>query len=422
MDIVFKDVKIIDKKSSFHNSIQNILLRNGTIDKIGKVNFRGEKLIEAKGMFISPGWMDMRVNFNDPGHEYKEDLETGCAAAAAGGFTSVATLPNTEPVVQTKSNVEYLKSRCASFLTEVHPLAALTLDTKGEELTEMIDLHHAGAVGFTDGELPIWNTDILLKSLIYLQKINGLLINKPEDRMLTQFGDMNEGPTCTMLGMRGMPSLAEELMIKRDLDILKYTGGKIHFSNISTKGAVSIIRQAKKSGLNVTSDVCIHHLTYDETYVEGFDTNYKSNPPFRTAADRNALIKGVEDGTIDAIVSSHSPQDEENKKLEFDKAAFGLSGLQTFWPQLNALKKEIGVEVLVEKITSAPRRILGIPENAVEEKSVANLTLFSSKQKWEFNETTNLSKSTNSPLFNTELTGKVMAAVNGEKCYFDSQI
>ena len=256
----------------------------------------------------------------------------------------------------------------------------------------MIDLHYAGASAFSDGELPVWNTDILLKSLIYLQKFDGLLINKPEDRMLTQFGDMNEGPTSTVLGMKGMPALAEELMIKRDLDILEYTGGKIHFSNLSSKGAVAIIRLAKKKKLNVSCDVSIHHLIYDETNLGGYDTNYKSNPPFRTDIDRRSLIKGVSDGTIDAIVSAHSPQDEENKKLEFDKAAFGLLGLQTFWPQLNSLKKDIKLEVLLQKITDAPRHILNLPSSPIQEKEIANLTFFSEKEEWPFNNQTNTSK------------------------------
>ena len=422
MDIVFKEVRIIDSKSPFHNTIQNIHVKNGKIDKIGNTNFRSEKIIDCKGMNISNGWFDMRANFNDPGLEHKEDIQSGCEVAAVGGFTGIATLPNTEPVIQTKSHIEYLKSRSTAYLPDIYPMAALTLDAKGDDLTEMIDLHHAGAIAFTDGEMPTLNTDILLKSLIYLQKINGLLINRPEDRMLTQFGDMNEGITSTMLGMKGMPALAEELMIKRDLDVLEYTGGKIHFSNISSKGAVSIIRKAKKKGMNVTCDVSIHHLIYDDSYLMKFNTNFKSNPPFRRVADRNALIKGINDGTIDAIVSSHTPQDEENKKLEFDKAAFGLLGLQTFYSQLNRLTKSIELDTLIEKITTAPRAILNIPTYTIQEKELANLTLFSEKEEWDFNEKSNKSKSTNSPLYNTRLKGKVMAVLNGSKYYIDPSI
>lgn len=422
MDTVFKEVKIIDHKSPFHNSIQNILIKDGIIDKIGKSNFRASKTVDCKGLKVSNGWFDMRANFNDPGLEFKEDIQSGCQTAISGGFTGIATLPNTEPVIQTKSHIEYIKSKSSALLPDVYPIAALTIDTKGEELTEMIDLHHAGAVAFTDGEVPTWNADILLKSLIYLQKFNGLLINKPEDRRLTQFGDMNEGPTSTILGMKGMPALAEELMIKRDLDILKYTGGKIHFSNISSKNAVSIIREAKKKNQSVTCDVSIHHLKYDETSLSGYDTNFKSNPPFRTDADRKALIKGVADGTIDAIVSSHAPQDEENKKLEFDKAAFGLLSLQTFWPQLYSLTKEIGLEKLVEKITDAPRDILNLSKSTIQEKEVANLTFFSEKQEWVFNHHTNKSKSSNSPLFGDRLIGKVMAVVNGTKSHIDPSL
>lgn len=422
MDTVFKEVKILDRKSPFHNSIQNILVKDGLIDKIGKSNFHASKSVNCKGLKVSVGWFDMRSNFNDPGLEFKEDIESGCKAASSGGFTGVAILPNTEPVIQTKSHVEYIKSRSSAFLPDIYPFAALTTDTKGEELTEMIDLHYAGAVAFTDGELPTWNADILLKSLIYLQKFDGLLINKPEDRMLTQFGDMNEGPTSTMLGMKGMPALAEELMIKRDLDILEYTGGKIHFSNISSKGAVSIIRKAKKNNQNITCDVSIHHLIYDETQLHEYDTNFKSNPPFRTDSDKKALIKGVADDTIDVIVSSHSPQDEENKKLEFDRAAFGLTSLQTFYPQLNTLAKEIGLEKLLEKITDAPREVLSLAKSTIQENEVANLTFFSEKEEWLFNDETNKSKSINSPLYNTIQKGKVMAVVNGIKSQIDPSL
>ena len=420
MDLVLKDVRILDSQSPFHDTIQNILIRNGIIDKIGKTNFRGDKIINGTDLSVSCGWFDMRANFNDPGLEYKEDIYTGAATASAGGFTGVAILPNTEPVIQSKGQIEYIKSKSRGLVSEVLPMAAVTLDVQGKDLTEMIDLHHAGAVCFTDGEQPIWNPDVLLKSLLYIQKFNGLLINRPEDRMLTQFGDMNEGLVSTGLGMKGMPALAEELMLKRDLDILKYTGGKIHFSTISSKGAVKIIRKAKKDGLNVTCDVSIHHLIYTENFLEDFDTNFKSNPPFRTESDKKALIRGLADGTIDAIVSSHQPQDEENKKLEFDKAAFGLSGLQTFFPNLLQIAEDIDLSLLLEKITSAPRAVLDLSKVHIDEKQPANLTLFSRNQEWFFDTSTNYSKSTNSPAFQTTLKGKVLGTINREKSYFDS--
>lgn len=419
MEILLKGVNIVDPKSTHHNSIRNVLLKNGKIEKITSKKITSKKEYDAKGLMLSPGWVDMRANFNDPGHEHKEDLASGCEAAMRGGFTGVAVLPNTNPVVQSKSQIEYIKTRTTHCLTDIYPIGAVSHDTKGEEITEMLDMNDAGAIAFSDGEKPIWHSDLLIKSLQYLQKIDGLLINKPEDKLLTAHGDMNEGPTSTMLGLYGMPNLSEVLMIKRDLDLLGYAGGKIHFSNISTKESVSLIKEAKRKGSKVTCDVSVHHLIYEDTQLSGFDTNLKCNPPFRSKSDRKALIKGINDGTIDAIVSSHTPQDEESKKLEFDRAEFGLLGLQTLWPLINSLGAEINSETLVDKIAHGPRRILRLSEMIVSEGSEADLTLFSPSEKWLYDEKSNASKSKNSPLFGRELSGKVKAVFNGEKSYFD---
>lgn len=415
MDVLISEVKILDPQSPHHNKKLNIHIKNGLIESIGKESFKASKTIDGKGCLLSPGWFDMNAQFHDPGHEHKEDISSGCSAAAHGGFTGVAVLPNTNPVVQTKGQIEYVKSKSENLITDLHPISALTLETKGEDLTEMIDLHEAGAVAFSDGDQPIWHTDILLKSLIYLQKFDGLLINKPEDKLLTRFGHMNEGVQSTIMGMRGMPALSEYLMISRDLDILEYTGGKIHLSNISSAESVDLIKKAKKKGLNVSCDVSVHHLKYNESHLENYDTNFKSNPPFRTEKDRKALVKGIIDGTLDAIVTTHNPQDEECKKLEFDKADFGLTGLQTALPILLSLGDELPAENWVTKLTSGPRSILGISETKIEQGARANLTLIDPKENWIFDDQSNKSKSRNSPLFGSELTGKVKAIFNGKK-------
>ncbi|MEP2025023.1 MAG: dihydroorotase [Reichenbachiella sp.] len=415
MNILLREAKILDPQSPHHNKVVNIHIKDGQIVSIDKKEHRADTIIEAKGQFLTPGWFDMKSHFNDPGNEHKEDLASGAATAAKGGFTGVAILPNTTPVVQTKGNVEYVLSKSKSYLTDIYPMAAVTLDTKGEDLTEMLDLHTAGAVAFTDGEKPIWHTDMMLKSLIYLQKIDGLLINQPEDQLLTRFGSMNEGTVSTILGLKGMPTLAEHLMIKRDLDLLKYAGGKIHFSNISSKESVNLIKKAKKKGLHVTCDVSIHHLIHTDDNLIGYDSNYKINPPLRTEKDRKALIKGLQEDVIDVIVTSHTPQDEENKKLEFDLAGFGISGLQSMLPSLLKLEKELEPTVWIEKVTTNPRRILKLDFHSIEEKQVANLTLFDPKAKWTLNDQTNKSKSRNSPFFHQELTGKVTAVFNGNQ-------
>ena len=301
-------------------------------------------------------------------------------------------------------------------------MAAITMDTQGESITEMIDLHEAGAIAFTDGENTSWHTDVLLKALIYVQKFKGLIINRPEDKMLTRFGDMHEGVTSTMLGLKGMPSLAEELAIKRDLDILEYTGGKIHFSCISTSGSVNLIKEAKKKGLQVTCDVNVHHLIFDDTMLTDFDTNYKSNPPFRNKKDQKALINGIKDGIIDAIVSGHQPQDAENKNLEFDQAAFGLIGLQTFIPAFFMIQEQLEMVDVIKLISHNPRKILGLEPVSIVENATANMTLIDPKEEWIFDDKTNKSKSRNSPFFEKSLKGKVKAVFNGKKQYMDQFI
>lgn len=368
---------------------------------------------------VSIGWFDMRANFNDPGNEHKEDLDSGLATASAGGFTGVALVPNTNPCIESKNDVSYLMSRNISGVTQVFPLGAITKGCQGEEFTEILDMHAAGAVAFTDGENPIWNTDILLKTLQYLQKFDGLLINRPEDKYLTAFGTMNEGVVSTYLGLKGMPSLAEEIMIRRDIELLKYAGGRLHFSNISTVNAVDQIVKAKKKGLNISCDVAIHNLLYEDSMLSDYDTNYKVNPPLRSAQDIKALDKAIEKSDIDVIVSSHSPQDEESKKLEFDHADFGMLGLQTFLP--NILKK-VGKGHLANwlpKFTVNPRQILKLPIPKIAEGEKANITIFDPDKEWTYDESYNLSKSTNSPLLGEKLKGAIIGVVNNGRSTFN---
>jgi dihydroorotase len=417
MKILLQSVQICDKNSPHHNSTVNVLIHNGNITYIGSENQDSDKLIDCKGKFLSPGWFDMRANFCDPGYEHKEDIESGSLAAASGGFTEVALLPNTKPVVQSKNDIAYIRSKNHSNLTSLHPMAAVTINAKGEELTEMIDLYEAGAIAFTDGEKPVWHSDILLKTLLYLQKFDGLLINKPEDKFLTLFGVMNESINSTMLGMKGMPKLAEELMIMRDLRILEYTGGRIHFSNISTKEGVALIREAKSQGLSVTCDIAAHQIAFDDNSLHGFDTNFKVNPPLREQSDIVALKAGLEDGTIDAVVSSHSPQDEESKKLEFDLAEFGILGLQTLFPIL--LQEMKNIDLILEKIVYQPRNILKLTLPVIRVGEKANLTLFDLEKVWTFNENTNFSKSLNSPFYGQSLKGKAVGVFNGDKFFIE---
>lgn len=415
MSLLITGATILDKNSKHHLKKRNVLVERGIVKYVGTDKPNSRQTINASGGFVSPGWVDMQALMGDPGLEHKEDLTTGSEAAAAGGFTDVMVLPNTEPVLQSKNDMKYILRHNATSLVQLHPSAAITRDAKGEELTEMIDLNEAGAIAFTDGINPVWNSDILLKSLQYTQKFSGLVINRPQDKWLSMFGTMHEGVNSTLLGMKGIPSIAEEITIKRDLELLAYGGGRLHFSNVSTKKAVKLIRKAKKDGLQVTCDVAAHQLLFDDSYLLDFDTNYKVNPPFRSKSDITALKKGLLDGTIDCIVSSHNPQDEECKKLEFDLADFGLLGLQTVLPMLAKVADELSWELLVDKLTSHPRDILGLDNKGIQEGAEACLTVFDPQASWTYDKSSNYSKSDNSPLFGQEVTGKVLAVVNNKQ-------
>ena len=422
MDILLKQVEIVDRQSPWHGKKANVHLKDGQIVAVGNEEPTAEKVIDAQGLMLSMGWADMQANFADPGHEHKENLTSGALAAAKGGFTDVALVPNTNPAVQSKNEISYIHSRNGRFATQLHAIGAVTLDTKGEELTEMIDMYEAGAVAFSDGENPLWHTDICLKALLYLQKFDGLLINKPYDKLLTTFGTMHEGINSTIMGMKGMPSLAEELAISRDLDILTYTEGKLHFSNISAAGSVALIRKAKAKGLDVTCDVAAHQLMFNDGAFPDFDTNYKVNPPFRSQSDMDALVAGLKDGTIDVVVSGHSPQDEESKKLEFDAADFGIIGLQTVLPILVSLGDRLDLATALEKITVAPRRRLGLEVPEIKAGQEANLTLFDPAEKWVLDDRTNKSKSKNTPFYGKELVGRALAVFNKGKYVIEERL
>lgn len=415
MSVLITEVKIIDPDSTHNGKKKNVLIQKGRIEYIGLDKPKASKVISASGCLLSVGWIDMKANFCDPGLEHKEDLSTGMATAMAGGFTEVALVPNTEPVIQSKNDILYLRRLNKTSLVQLRPMAAVTKNAAGEELTEMLDMRAAGAIAFTDGNNHIWNTDILLKALQYVQKFNGLIIDRGQDTWLSLFGNMNESVNSTLLGMKGIPNLAEEIAISRDIEVLKYAGGRLHLSNLSTAGAVDLVRKAKKKGLNISCDVAAHQLLYDDSSVLEFDTNYKVNPPFRSKKDIKALTKGLKDGTIDAIVSAHEPQDVESKNMEFDNADFGVIGLQTVLPILLELKDKISLEKLIPLVTRHPRNILQLDQPTIAKGALANLTLFDPRLSWNYNEKTNLSKAHNSPMFGQTLKGKVLAVFNNHQ-------
>ena len=413
MKVFINSPKIFSPESKWHLKTANVLIENGVIAYIGNEIKKADTEVEGKGRWLSPGWFDTWAHFCDPGFENKEDQFSGRKAAAAGGFTSVAVLPNTHPVISTKNDIAYLKRANDDHLTAVYPYAAVTTGNNGDDLTEMIDLFESGAIAFTDGESPIKDSETVVKVLQYLTKMDALLIQKPIDVSLAAGGTLHEGIKSTELGLKGIPALAEELIIQRDLSLLKYAGGRLHFSTISTSGAVVKIKNAKKSGLDVTCSVSALQLLFSDLDIEDFDSNYKVMPPFRSERHNKAMIKGLNEGTIDVICSAHIPQDTESKKLEFDLADFGVTGLQTVAPALAKLSEWVPMEVLLEKVSTSPRNLLGLDVPLIEVGEKAELTLFDPKMKWTFDAESNFSKSDNSPLFGKELVGKAVAVLRG---------
>lgn len=417
MQFLIKSAKVVDPSSPHNGKIVSILIENGTIRKIssGKIDVPGSaKVIDQPGLHVAPGFFDMQVNFRDPGLEYKEDLLSGCVAAAAGGFTGVAVMPGTHPPIHSKAEIEYVKNKTAGNLVDVFPVGAITHHADGKELSEMYDMYTAGAIAFSDDKKPVADAGLLMRALLYAKNFKGLVMAHCDDKTVSLNGQMNEGKTSTTLGLKGIPALAEELMVARNLFLCEYTEGKIHFQSISTAGSVDLIRSAKKKGLKVTAAVNAYNLALDDSALEGFDTNCKVNPPLRTKADIDALRKGLSDGTIDAITSDHSPEDEENKRVEFDYAAFGMTGLETSFALANTYSG-LKLSDLVRKLAINPRQTLGLPVPKIKEREKANITLFLPNKDWKLEEKAIRSKSKNTPFIGKKLKGQIVGVLNNGK-------
>ena len=413
---------ILDPESSFHRKKTNLQVENGKIVEISEALSSGAS-VDLEGCFISPGFLDLCSSFCDPGFEHKEDIFSGLDVARDGGFTQVCVNPTTYPVVDSKNSLEYLLSKSRNHISNILPFAQISRGGNEEDLSELRDLHTAGAVAFKNGENPIQNTELLAKSLEYAKAFGGLIINHPRDKFLTASSQIHEGKISTELGLKGFPAIAESLMIERDLMILKYSGGRLHFSGISTAEAVESIRQAKSSGLPVTCDVPISNLVFTDDMVAGFDTNFKLNPPLRTIEHQKALINGLAEGVIDAVSSFHSPQDSESKELEFDLAEFGALNLQTVLPSLLNVPYINGdLDILPSIMHYGPSKVLGNTPNTIAIGKQVNLTIFNPEYKWTFDKDTNLSLSKNSPYFGEELKGKSMGIVSGSGHYFHKSI
>lgn len=368
-----------------------------------------DHVIDGSGWLVSESWLDLRCGIGEPGLEYKETVQSLCESLQSSGFGRAVVLPNTEPTIQSKNEVDFLLNKSKSFTPQLIIQGAVTKNTEGEDLTEILDMHHqSGVYIFGDGIKTLFNGDRYMKILQYLQKFDGLLFDHAYDPLLAIFGQMHEGEISTKLGMKGIPNIAEDIAIQRNLEIIRYAGGKVHFQTISTAKGVEMIRQAKKEGLKVTADCSIYQLLFSENDLLDFDSNYKVKPPFRGEADRVALIAGLKDGTIDALVSNHQPQDFDSKFMEFDLASFGMVGLQTFLPAMVQLEQELGWELLIAKVTSGPAKVIDSVESP-------GWTIFDPSAKWKYGEKSNKSLSQNSPWFGNEMTGQIKYVIQKGK-------
>ncbi len=413
MKVLFKSVKVVDKHSKWNGQQVDVLISSGKVEKIAKkIAVTNIKSYEFKNACISPSFIDINASIPDPGMEQREDLNSGLNAAAAGGFSHIALMPQQNPTVQDKSGVEFIKSKTEKHICQPLIIGAMSKNREGKEMTEMYDMQIAGAVAYSDADKSVQDAGLMSRCLLYAKGINSFIMSFPEDHSLALGAKMNEGVMSTLLGMKGNPSLSEELMIARDLYIAEYQNAKIHFSNISSARSIELIKAAKKKGINVTADVTIHHLCYDETILEEFDTNFKLRPPLRTKQDVNALKAAVKEGIIDAISSQHTPIEKEGKEVEFEVAKYGMISFQTFLSQLISLtNKNLLLEDLIDAVTARPRSIFSLESVYVEEGSAAEFCIYDLEAKWKFDDQTNLSKSVNSNLYQQELKGMVLAIV-----------
>lgn len=415
MNLLIKSAKIIDPNSPFNQQIVDILIEDGIITRIAAGLEADAEVVDADGKYLSPGFFDLNCNIGELGLETKEDLASGTLAAAAGGFTGLALMPNTQPPIHSKTEVEYLLNRAKDNLVDVYPLGAISHKREGKDMAEMYDMYLSGAKAFTDGNRPVQDAGLMERALLYAQGFDALVFSYPEDTAIAGKAKVNEGEVSTLLGMKGIPSLAEELMIARDLYLAEYTLSKIHFSTISTARSVELIREAKNKGLEVTCDVAAHHLVLTDEALLGFDSLYKVKPPLRTQDDVDALLNGLKDGTIDAIVSQHTPHEVEFKDVEFEVAEFGIAGLQTALPL--ALAAGLDVNLIVQKLAVNPRGILNVDYAIIAEGEPANLVVFDTDEEWAYTKKNNLSKSYNSPFLGHNLKGKVLLTINNNQLY-----
>ncbi|MCL2220603.1 MAG: dihydroorotase [Chitinispirillia bacterium] len=421
--LVIANGRVIDPAQGIDGA-RAVVIDKGIIKQIaGSVpsEYGGAEVIDASGCWVVPGLADMHVHLREPGREDKETIATGTQAAAAGGFTAVACMPNTTPVLDEDSKIRYVIQRGGGCPCRIYPIGAITKALEGEELAPTGEMVQTGAVAVSDDGKSVARSNVMRNALNYSKSFNIPVICHSEESTLSAKGHMNEGLVSTRLGIRGIPVIAETICVSRDILLAEYTGARIHIAHVSTAGSVRLVREAKQRGVNVTAETCPHYITLTDEDIGMYDTNKKMNPPLRTAADREAIIAGLADGTIDVIASDHAPHTPEEKDVEFDNAAFGVIGLETSLAVVMTVLVAKGILTpaqMVDRMSVAPNRILGLPGGSLKAGSPADVTVINPSVKWTVDPAAFFSKSRNSPFIGMELTGAAVYTVLGGKTVY----
>jgi dihydroorotase len=421
VQILIKRAKILDKSSSHHNKRLDIHIKNGVISQIGRnLSVNADTIIHSKNLHISPGWVDVGTQVGEPGFEHRETIETVANAAASGGYTAISCFPNTDPVLQSKSEINFINQQAKPLIIDIYPIGALSRNCKGEDLAEILDMRNSGSVGYSDGRYSIQQSGLLLRALQYVKTFRGIVLNKPYDQTIIVDGLMHESEMSTRLGVKGIPTIAETIMLERDLQLLAYTNSRYHAFAISSLESVKQIRDARKNGHDATASVPAINLLLNHHILNSFESKYKLLPPLRDSADIRGLIRGLKDGTIDLIVSNHEPLEDELKELEFEYAGFGSTGLQTaFAAAHTALSKKLPLVELIDIFSHKPRQLLHLPSVSVCEGEKANLTFFDPDIEWQFSDNKIRSKSKNDALLDFSFKGKVLGIANKNNLYLN---
>jgi dihydroorotase len=427
MKYLLKNIKLVSSEEKLNAVVSDILIENGKIAQIGEnlnVDNLSVKIVDLSGKIITPGFIDMHVHLREPGREDEETIESGCRAAAFGGFTAVACMPNTEPTIDSAEVVEFIKNKAKNFIVDVYPVAAATVGRKGEFLSPMLELKEAGAVAFSDDGHAIKTSSILKRAMEYSKMLDLPIIEHCEDESLSA-GSMNEGFNSTLFGLSPLPTVSEDIIVMRDILMAQYTGGRVHIAHISSANAVRLVREAKSKNINVTAEVTPHHFSLTDDALKTYDTNFKMNPPLRSLDDVREIIEALKDGTIDCIASDHAPHSIEEKELEFEYAPNGVVGLETsVGIALTELyhKKILSIEQLIYKYSINPRRILKLSIPSFNEGSKAEFTILDLNEVWTVDKDKFASKSKNTPFDKKLLTGKPVGIFNNGRLFINGEL